>query len=266
MPHIILCMKIIIDPEIPFSIFNIDRENRKPVPPSGIPPLFSPFDENALEAALRMKDQGDCRVTVLSLGKTIPKAVLQKALAVGADEAIALEDPEFDDLDPFNTARALADAVKKIGEYDLIFMGRQAADWDAGLVWAGVAELLDIPSITIAGKTEIMDGKLLVERFVSDGIEVLESDMPALVTFTSEAGELRNVSLSALMKVRKQEIPRWSASDLGFSRSAMMEIGDLYEPDLGLVDCYLVQGESAEEKGRRLARKLLEEGIIHTGM
>ena len=162
MPNIIVCMKIIIDPEMPFSIFSIDRENKKPIPPSGMPPVFSPFDENALEAALRMKDEQDCNVTVLCMGQTLPKAVLQKALALGADEAVAVEDPEFDNLDPFSTAQVLANAIKKIGEYDLIFTGRQGADWDAGLVWAGIAELLDIPSITIARKATILDGKVTV--------------------------------------------------------------------------------------------------------
>ncbi len=261
MPNIIVCMKIIIDPEMPFSIFNIDRENKKPIPPSGMPPVFGPFDENALEAALRMKDEQDCKVTVLCMGQTLPKAILQKALAVGADEAVALEDPEFDNLDPFSTAQALTNAIKKIGEYDLIFTGRQGADWDAGLVWAGIAELLDIPSITIARNATIQEGKVTVERCVSDGIEVLESDMPAVVTFTSEGGELRNVSLAALMKVKKKEIPKWSASDVGFEKSDIMEMRDLYEPDLGITDCELMPGESPEEQGKNLVKKLLEEGL-----
>ena len=96
---------------------------------------------------------------------------------------------------------------------------------------------------------------------MNGGIEVLESDIPALITFSSEVGELRNVSLSALMKARKQEISRWSASDVAFERTHAMEMLDLYEPDLGHVDCYLVPGESPEEQGRNLAKKLLEEMV-----
>ena len=262
MPNIIVCMKIIIDPEMPFSMFNIDREHKRPVPPSGLPPVFSPFDENALEAALRIKDSQDCKVTVLSLGKTLPKALLQKALAVGVNEAFAVEDPAFENLDPFSTAQVMANAIKKIGEYDLIFTGRQGADWDAGIVWAGIAEMLDIPSITIARKAVIHDGKATVERCLSDGIEILESDMPALVTFTSEGGELRNASLPALMKVKKKEIPKWSASDVGFEKAEVMTLVDLYEPDLGVTDCDFITGESLEEKGRNLAKKLFDEGVL----
>jgi electron transfer flavoprotein beta subunit len=156
----------------------------------------------------------------------------------------------------------LANAIKKIGEYDLIFTGRQGADWDAGMVWAGIAELLDIPSITIARNATIQDGKVTVERVVSDGIEVLESDMPAVVTFTSEGGELRNVSLAALMKVKKREIPKWSASDVGFEKSDIMDMKDLYEPDLGITDCDLMPGDSPEEQGRNLAKRLFEEGQL----
>ncbi|MBN1227864.1 MAG: electron transfer flavoprotein subunit beta/FixA family protein, partial [Deltaproteobacteria bacterium] len=175
MVKIIVCIKIIIDPEMPFSIFKVDRENRIPIPPSGTPPVMSPFDENSLEAALKIKDVQDCRVTVLSLGKTIPKALSQKILALGVDEAIALEDPEFEHLDPFNTAQAITGTIKKVGDYDLVFTGRQGADWDAGLVWAGIAEFLDIPSITIARKVAVLDGKIVVERCASDGIETLEA-------------------------------------------------------------------------------------------
>ncbi|MGD0917499.1 MAG: electron transfer flavoprotein subunit beta/FixA family protein [Thermodesulfobacteriota bacterium] len=262
MLNIIVCMKIIIDPEAPFSDFKIDRENQKPIPPSGTPPVFSPFDENALESALKIKDQRECKVTILSLGRTLPRVILQKALAVGADEAIAIEGPEFENLDPFSTAQILANAIKKIGEYDLIFTGRQGADWDAGLVWAGIAELLGLPSITIARRAEIHDRKLIVERCVSDGLEVLESELPVVVTFTSEAGELRSVALPALIKAKRQKIPKWSASEMGFQKVNVVEIRDLYEPDLGNIDHYLVPGKSPEEKGHNLAKRLVEEGVL----
>ena len=261
--NIIVCMKIVIDPEMPFSIFKIDKENNKPVPPSGMPPVFGPFDENALEAALKIKDeQKDCKITVLSMGKTLPKAILQKALAVGADEVVGVEGPEFDNLDAFSTAQVMSNAIKKIGEYDLIFTGRQGADWDAGLVWAGIAEELGIPSTTLARKVDPQDGKAIVERCVADGIETIESNLPALVTFTNEVGDLRNVSLAALMKVKKKEIPKWSASEVGFEPSTLMDINDFYEPDLGEVDCNIISGETPEEMGRNLAKKLMEESIL----
>lgn len=262
MMHIIVCAKIVMDPEMPFSLFKADRERRKPFPPDGVPPVLSTFDENALEAALKIKDRQECRITVLSLGKMLPKAILQKMLAVGADDIIGVEDSIFDNLDPFNTAIALTAAIQKAGEYDLIFMGRQSADWDSGLVWAGVAEALNLPSITLVQKAEIIDGRLVVERCVADGVEVLTSDMPALLTFTSEAGEIRFASLPALLKVKKKSIPKWSAGDIDFAQSGVVRLVDFYEPELGEVDCTLIEGDSDEEKGRKLAKRLRTEGII----
>ena len=262
MLQIIVCAKVIIDPEMPLSLFKVNREEMKPVPPVGMPPVLSPFDENALEAAFKIKDQRECKITVLSLGKTLPKAVLQKVLAMGADEVIAIESAELENLDSFNTAQVLARAIEKVGQHDLVFMGRQAADWDSGLVWAGVAESLDLPSITTVRKAEVNGGKVIVERCVSDGIEILESDMPALVTFSSEVGESRHVSLQGLMQAKKRDIRKWSPADLGFRKLRVMEMKDLYDPDLGLVVCYVIPGDTEEERGRNLARKLFEEGII----
>lgn len=265
MINIVVCMKIVIDPEAPFSVFRIDRENKKPVPPSGVAPVFGPFDENALESALKIKGNRECRVSVLSLGKAIPKALLQKALAAGADEAIAVEDPQFENLDPFTTATVLAKAIHKSGQVDLVFAGRQAADWDSGLVWAGIAELLDLSCITVARMVEVRDNKIVVERCVSDGMELLETELPALVTFSNEAGALRNVTLPALIKAKQREVLRWSAVEVGFEKVNHVELKDLSVPVLCVPDQYWVPGETPQEKGRNLARKLMEDGLLkHT--
>lgn len=260
--EIIVCMKVVIDPEVPYHTFAINEDDRRVVTPAGLPPVFSPFDENALECALRIKDELECRVTVLSAGKAIPRSLLQTALAAGADRAIAVEDPRFDNLDPFSTAVVLAGSIRKAGSFDLVFTGRQAADWDAGLVWAGIAEHLELPCVTVAQKVELRDGEVVVERCVSDGIEVVEAGLPALVTVSNEAGELRTISLAALMKAKQQQIVRWSASDVGFEQADVMDLIDLSLPVLEVVDRYMIEGEDAREKGRNLARKLAEDGVL----
>lgn len=261
MINITVCMKVIIDPEAPLSIFKIDRENRKALPLSGMPPVMSPFDENALEAALKIKEKHECKITILSMGKTLPKAILHKSLAAGADDIIALEDKEFDDLDPFTTSHILGNAIQKIGNYNLIFTGRQAADWDEGIVWAGIADLLDIPAVTIARKVDIKDNKIIVERCVHDGIEVIETDMPALVTFSNEAGELRSVSIKALMGAKKKNIIKWSAEDIDYVKTNCIKVSDLFEPLMDETDCHFINGENDEEKGRNLALELMD-GIL----
>jgi electron transfer flavoprotein beta subunit len=262
MLHIVVCMKVVIDPEMPFSEFRVDRENKRPAPPSGVPPLFSPFDENALEGALKIKDRRECKITVLSAGKALPKALLHKALAAGADEAVTVEDPRFERLDPFGTARVLVGAVRKMGGCDLVLTGRQAADWDGGLVWAGIAEILGLPCITLARSAEIRDGTIVVERCASISTEVVEAPLPALVTVSSEAGELRGIALPALIKAKKREITRWSASDVGFEPGRTLELKDLYIPRTEVVDSYLVPGEGPKEKGRNLAKWLLDNSIL----
>jgi electron transfer flavoprotein beta subunit len=260
--EIIVCMKIVIDPEAPYHTFALDKEDMRAVPPTGLPPVFSPFDENALECALRIKDERECRVTVLSVGKSVPRSLLQTALAAGADRAIAVEDPRFDNLDPFSTAAVLAGSIRRAGGFDLVFTGRQAADWDAGLVWAGIAEHLDLPCVTVAQKVELRGRGVIVERCVLDGIEIVESGLPVLVTVSNEAGDLRNISLAALMKAKQQEILRWTALDVGFQQAEVMDLIDLSLPVLEIADRYMVQGEDSREKGRNLARKLAEDGIL----
>ena len=141
--NIIVCVKQVIDPEAPPSSFKVDEAGKKVAPPSGVPPVISPFDENAVEAALRVKDAQGGKITVLSMGVNLLREVVKKPLSMGADEIVLLEDVAFADGDSWSNARALAMAVKKIGEYDLIFCGRQAADWDDGQVGSGIAEILE---------------------------------------------------------------------------------------------------------------------------
>ena len=262
MPEIVVCMKIIIDPEAPASIFNIDSEKKIPLPPTGMPPVFSPFDLNALEAALKIKDQQECTVTILCMGKSLPKALLQKALAMGADKAIAVEDPAFENLDPFSTAAALVKAIEKIGRVDMVFTGRQAADWDAGLVWAGITEGLNMPGVTIARDVKVKDDVATIERCAADGIETLEADLPVLVTFSSEVGEPRFASLKAMMQAAKKPLERWKAPDIDFQPETTMHWEALSESDFPTIDCTVIDGDTNEEKGRRLARLLTEQGYL----
>ncbi len=262
MTHIIVCVKIVMDPEMPFSVFKVDADSKRPVVPEGTASVISYFDESALEAALRIKDHQDCKITVLSLGSDLPKSLMQKLYALGADDVVGLEAPEFDNLDPFSTAGALARAIEKIGDFDLIFMGRQSADWEAGLVWAGVAEALNLPSVSLARQATPGDGQATVIRCVSDGVEVVEVDMPALLNFTNDVGELRFTSLKDMMKAKKKQIVKWSAVDIGFEAAGRMNLAEFFVPEMPVVDCRIIEGDSDENKGRRLAKTLSDQGLI----
>ena len=185
---IIVCIKQVPDPTSSSSGTTVDTEAKRVIMPQGTPPVINPYDDNALEAALMIKDTLGAEITVISAGKNLAKPVLRKTLAAGADNLILLNDAEFEKLDSYATAHVLAAAIKETGEYDLILCGRQASDTDAGQVGSGIAEILKIPGITAACKVEPGDGKVRVDRVVSDGTEKVEAPLPALVTVSSELG------------------------------------------------------------------------------
>jgi electron transfer flavoprotein beta subunit len=257
---IIVCIKQVPDPEGPPSSFEINNETRK-VCPIGIGPVINPFDENALELALQLKDKHGASVIAISLGKNLAKPVLSKALGVGADDLILLEDEHFDALDSDSIAYVLSFAIEKIGGYDLILSGRQASDWDFGQVGSIVAEILQIPSINIARRIEVEEGRVLVEKVKRTGYEVIKALMPALITVDSQAGDLRFPSLKTLIEVRKRALTSWGASELGVDLQKLETkiIHRLCSPQSRKRSCVFIGGESPEEKGENLAAILRKE-------
>jgi electron transfer flavoprotein beta subunit len=245
---IVVCVKQVVDPEAPLSLFEIAPDGKNLVPPPGTPPVLSAFDENALEAALRLKDTVGAKITVLSLGNKMAKPVLKKTIAAGADELILLEDEAFGTLDSAQTARALARAIEKLGGVDLVLCGRQAADTDAGQVGIGVAALLDLPAITVARHVEVAAGKVRVERVTADGYEVVEADLPALVTASNEVGELRFPPVKATIAAQKVQPTVWTAADLGLdlAGAARTNLEKYYVPDRN-VQCEMITGASPGE-------------------
>ena len=265
--NMIVCVKQIIDPEAPPASFKIDPATNKVVPPAGVPPVISPFDENAVEAALKIKDAQGGKITVLSLGVNLLPDVVKKPLSMGCDELVLLEDEAFAGGDSWSTAYALAKAIEKIGEYDIIFCGRQAADWDAGQVGSGIAEILGLPSVNLAKKIEPMDGKARVERVTADGYEVVEVSLPALITVSNELGEPRYATIKGIMGAKRKEPVVWKPADIGLDPTQIGAAGRrtkmlrIFQPVREGV-CELVEGENAEDAGAKLAEKLLEVKLL----
>lgn len=260
--QIIVCMKQVPDPEGPADAFEISTEEKKVIP-VGIPPVINPFDENALEVALRLKESNNAKIIGISIGEKLSQPVLKKALAAGADDLILLENLQFKDLDSFSTAYILSNLIKKIGTYDLVLTGRQAGDWDFGITGVLLAEMLQIPCISIARKVEIKDDRILVERMIRDGYEIATTSMPALVTLSGEAGELRYVSVLALKSVRSKPVKVYNAADVEIEPERL-EARRIYKLYLDRVqrECKFIDGESPQERGEKLAIRLKEEGII----
>lgn len=259
--NMIVCVKQVPDPEAPPATFKIDPATNKVIPPPGVAPVISPFDEQAVEAALRIKDKLGGKVTVISLGNKLLGEVVKKPLSMGADELFLLEDPAFEDSDSWSTAYALSSAIKKIGSYDIIFCGRQAADWDAGQVGSGIAEFLGIPCVTVAKKVEVADGKVKVERVVADGYEVVEAPTPCLVTVSNELGEPRYPTMKGIMSAKKKPVTTWKPGDIGVSpaeigaQGRQIKLVKLFQP-VKEGKCEIISADSPAEAGAALAVRL----------
>jgi electron transfer flavoprotein beta subunit len=260
--QIIVCAKQVPDPEGPADAFKVDPDAKKVIP-VGIPPVINPFDENALEVALRIKNQFDAKVTVLSMGEKLAEPVLRKALAAGADDLILLMDQHFKDLDSHSTAYVLSIAIRRIGSYDLVLTGRQAGDWDFGVTGLLIAGMLQIPAINLAQKVEIKDDGVFIERLCDDGYEVVKAHMPALMTVGGEAGELRYPTLPALRAASKVPIKTFKAGDLELDLQRLTQ-RTIYSL-VAFHDerrCIFVDGESPQDKGGNLGILMKKEGII----
>ena len=261
--HIVVTAKQTLDPETPLSAFQIADNAVSTV--GNMPPVINGYDEQAVEAALRIKEAsgGEARVTVLSLGTDFALDVIKKPLAMGADELLLLQDAAFENtIDPTPTVAALAAAIRKLGDVDLVISGRQASDWDNAQVPLGVAEALGWPVATIGRKVEVADGVVRVERVLPDGHELVEAPLPAVVTVSNELGQARYPNMRGIMAARRVQPTVWSAADLGMEPAPpAFELISLAKPERA-AQTEMIAGDSEEEAGRKLALRLREERIL----
>ena len=260
--RIAVCIKQIPSPEALAAVLRIDEAQCAAILPPAHPLVVSPFDEQALEAALRLRDRlgAAVRITALTLGPEPARAALKQALALGADDAVHLLDAKFAGADAHVVAHALARAIAKLGDIDLVLAGRQAADWDAGIVGLGIAEILDLPSVSFARAVEVEDGALVVERVLQDGFERIASPLPALVTVSNELGEVRKPNLRETMRAARKPVTVWRAADLAMdprNLRARRMLERLFIPDKS-GRCEMIEGASAAERGKVLAQRLME--------
>ncbi len=153
-----------------------------------LPAIFNHEDKVALELALRIKDLEGGKVTVITMGPPRASDILRECLYMGADEAVLISDRKFAGADTLATSYVLAEAIKKIGNYDFIFAGRQAIDGDTAQVGPQTAEKLNIPQITYTEEIlEITDKKVRIKKKIDGGYEILESTLPLLITVLKDA-------------------------------------------------------------------------------
>ena len=250
--HAIVLLKQILDWELPPSKFRIDPETKRP--PDGLgPTLLGPFEQNALELALQLRDAGVVdRITALLAGPPDADDALRKALALRCDEAVHVEAEASDLADPSQVAELLVAAIRRLEPPELVLAGRQAGDWDHGQVGYLVAERLGRPAAGLVWRAERSDGRLHVWRSGNTGVEQLAVRPPALLTVTSHPSlQLRLGSVVDRMAANKKPITHWTPDELGLSREQLaaarrLELAEVWVPEVER-RCELIEGEDPAE-------------------
>jgi len=207
--RIIVCIKQVPDS----GHVRFDKETHSMIR-EGLPSIINPFDENAIEAGLQLREEHGGEVIVISMGAPQVMESLRQAIAMGADRAILISDRRFALADTLATAYTLATAIKKIGDYDLLLFGKQAIDGDTAQVGPGVAEMLGLPQITYVRKIRLADNKVTAERVLEDSYEIVQASLPAIVTVVKEINQPRHPSLKGALRAKKIEIPMWTPEDI----------------------------------------------------
>ena len=186
----------------------------------GVPSILNPDDANALEAALRIKDQDkETKVAVLTMGPPQATYMLRECLAMGADEAYLLSDRAFGGADTCATSTTIAAGIRKVSGVDVIFGGRQAIDGDTAQVGPQVAQRLGIPVVTYVQDIRMESGKVTVQRQMEDGYEVAEVKTPCFLTCVKELNTPRYMTVGAIVDAYKKEITVWGHKDVDLDPS-----------------------------------------------
>jgi len=265
--NIIVCVKQVLDPEIPFGRLEVDPIAQQVVAPKGIRQIINPYDVRAVELALRLKEKHGGKITILSLGDPSWVVSVKHALSMGADDGVIVADPAFEGTDTFGIAYLLSKAIQKIGNYHLILCGRQSADWEEGLVGTIIAENLLLPLVTVAQDIEVIEQELKVKQVTLDGHRIFMIPLPAVVTVSQEVGRPRLPSGWGIINASKKQVPVWDAKVIGMDPSqAGMRAGRRELIKLSVSErsrkCEIIQGKSGAEAGTKLAERLREAGIL----
>lgn len=260
MKRIIVCLKQAVD----VSQLKVDPATRQLIT-AGVPKKISDFDKNALEEAIRLKEKlGGVEILTVTVSSEDPKTILREALALGADKACVVNDAGIQGIDTGGTALVLAEAVKKIGEFDLILCGEASLDSFSGLVGSRMAELMKLPQITSVRKLTVEGDKVTAERALEDASEVVRAKMPALITVTREINQPRIPSLMTIMKASKKEIVAWTLADLGIPKEKLVskiEVLEVLAPKMERKRIKIT-GVTVQEIAEKLAKALVQEGVI----
>lgn len=216
---IAVCIKAVPDTEAKISI----AADKSDVDFTGLKFITSPYDEFAIEEALRLKEKHGGETWVFSMGGAECQDALRDALARGIDNAVHLQDPAFVGLDPLGTAKVLAAAIAG-GGFEIVLMGQQGVGGDNNQTPAMLAELLDWPQVTVALKLELDGGEFTAEREIEGAREVVRGSLPVVVSTQKGLNEPRYPGIKGVMAARRKEIASKDANALGLSGKVGKEL------------------------------------------
>lgn len=232
--NIIVCIKQVPDT----NEIKIDRDTNTLIR-EGVESIINPFDLYAIEEALKLKEQYGGKITALSMGPPQVEAALRETVAMGVDEIILLTDRKFAGADTWATSLTLAEAVRKLADYDLILFGQQAIDGDTAQVGPGVATHLELPQTCFVKEIETIEsGKMIVKRLMEDGFDRIEMSLPAILTVVKDINTPRLPSLRGKRNAKKAELTIWNADDLGLDENIIglngspTQVVKIFSPEL----------------------------------
>ena len=239
----------------------------------GVQNIMNPFDRQALETALILKDANGAKVTVVSMGPPQAEEILKEAISMGADEAVLVSDRACGGSDTLATGYILSKAKEKIEElegikFDMLMFGKQAIDGDTAQVGPEMAEHLGFPQATGALKVSVDGNKVLVDRENESSSQTLAVEMPALVTVTRAEKEPRFASIKGKMKARKAVIPVKTAAELGIDTTMIglsgspTKVKKVFTPPVPEVNSEIINEEDTDKAVDMLIEKLVQANII----
>jgi electron transfer flavoprotein beta subunit len=268
--HAIICIKQVPDT----NEVKMDAE-RGTLIREGVPSIINPFDMYAIEEGIRLKEAHGGKTTVITMGPPQALEAIKEAVAMGCDEAVLVTDRAFAGADTWATAYTLARAIRKLGDFDVILCGRQAADGDTGQVGPGVATQLGISQLTYVFKIRDIDFQartITVERLVEEGREVVTTTLPCLVTVVKDINAPRYPSFLGIRKASKKEYPVWSAETLCQDTEAEQAcfglIGSptkvirVFTPPVREGKCEMMPADNPAQAAEMLADRVLAEKLL----
>jgi len=234
--------------------------------------IINPFDTYAIEEAIRLQEAHGGSVTVVTMGPPKAEKELKDAVAMGCDDAVLLSARDFAGADTWATSYTLAQAIKKLGDYDIVLCGKQAMDGDTGQVGPGIANQLGIPQLTYVSKIRAVDPAartIEVERLLEEGREIVVTSLPALLTVVKDINQPRYPTFRGIRKANKMQIPVWGPAELPGSdlklfglNGSPTKVVKVFTPPKREGKVEMIAGETVDDLAGALADKLLADKVV----